>query len=126
MHASPLAYESVFAASIVFFNLAIGTAIVTAYRRRPIYTWSLALGFWLLSIYFAFLTVTAGGAPVWERVSLALPIRVTLVIGLTAFVIWGVCLMTDMARGGRIKSSTTYRLALLTSLALLIQGASLR
>lgn len=126
MHASFLAFESVFAGAIVFLNLAIGTGIVTAYKARPRYTWLLVAGFALLSVYFAQLTITTGTAPMVGRVALALPIRVTLVIGLVAFVIWGVCLMTDMKRNGRIRSSISYRLALLTSFALLVHGASLR
>lgn len=122
MHASFLAFESVFAAAIIFLNVAIGTGIVTAYKRRPRYTWLLVCGFALLSLYFGMLTVSAGSAPMWERVTLALPIRFMLVLSLIGFVSWGICLMTDMIRNRQIKPSITYRLALLTTWAILALG----
>lgn len=123
MHISTLAFESVFLASILFVDLAITIAIITAAGRRPQYTWLLAAGFLGLSVYFGLLAITAGAAPIWQRTEMAIWIRAILMVVIVCMAAWGMCLVGEMVRRGR-STQSTLRLALFMLVAVVLAGCT--
>lgn len=122
MHTSAMAFESVFAASIMFVDLAVAVGIITAAGRRPQYTWLLVAGFACLGVYFGLLAVTAGSAPIWQRTEMAIWIRSVLLVVIACMTSWGVCLVGDMMWRGR--TNHTLRLAVFVLLALVLGGCA--
>lgn len=122
MHTGPLAFEANAAASVGFLALFISLIFCIVRWHLPRWVWFFVI--WAASMwaYFGLIAISAGPAPVFERESMVLGIRTTLLVA-DGFLFAGlVCLIGMLVRKGRVTSSTTFRLALLAGVMLLVVG----